>query len=102
MTGQPPDQELVKEKSESLKASLDNIENYFLARGDFLAGSDDITVADLLAICEIMQPISVDFDVTGGRPKLAKWFDKVKARLQPHFDDTHKFILGFGATVKAK
>lgn len=37
-----------------LDGTLDNLESMFLRRQPFLCG-DDITVADLLAICELMQ-----------------------------------------------
>lgn len=44
---------LVRALSE-LDDTLDRVESMFLGRQPFLCG-DDITVADLLAVCELMQ-----------------------------------------------
>uniref|UniRef100_A0A8C6PKL4 glutathione transferase n=1 Tax=Nothobranchius furzeri TaxID=105023 RepID=A0A8C6PKL4_NOTFU len=48
----------------NLKNTLDKLETMFLRRQPFLCG-DDITVADLLAICELMQVRSVKRAGTG-------------------------------------
>lgn len=100
-TGQPVDVPALKEHSDNLEKILNQMENYFLARNDFLAGSE-MTLADLLGICELMQPECVGYPLARDRPLLEKWMERVKGRLQPHFDETHKEIFAFGAKYSIK
>lgn len=54
MTGQPVDNIKLQHALSELDKTLDKLETMFLKGQDFLCG-DDITLADLLAICELMQ-----------------------------------------------
>ena len=54
----------------------------------FLLG-EEISVADLFAACEIMQPWSAGFDVCATRPRVAEWMKDVISATQPHFDQAH-------------
>lgn len=54
MMGQPMEPEKVQRALAELSGTLDKLEDMFLKRQPFLCG-DDISLADLLAICEIMQ-----------------------------------------------
>ncbi|KAF5888904.1 glutathione S-transferase theta-1-like, partial [Clarias magur] len=54
MTGQPVDDVRLQRALRDLDGTLDKLETMFLKDQDFLCG-DDITLADLLAICELMQ-----------------------------------------------
>ena len=85
----------IQENDGELHNSLDFIEKYFLQENSYIAG-DDITLSDLLCICEIMQPVAIRYDVTKGRPKLAAWMERVKSRLGVVFDEAHEVILELG------
>ena len=61
-----------------------------------MAGSK-ISVADLFGVCEVMQPILAGYDVNKRHPVIAAWIKRVKAAVQPHFDDVHKSISEFAA-----
>ncbi len=74
-----------------LEKTLDFIETVYLKDRDYICG-DDITIADLLAVCELMQPMAAGEDIFPGHDKLRMYMERVKARLQPHFDEAHKFI----------
>ena len=75
-----------------LDQALDEIENIFLKDQDFLAG-DDMTIADIHGICEMMQSIAAKYDIfTSDRPKLLAWQQRVKQRLHPYFEDAHKMV----------
>ncbi|KAK7898326.1 hypothetical protein WMY93_019179 [Mugilogobius chulae] len=65
---------------EDLNTSLSLLENYFLQNKPFIIG-DKISVADVVAIAEIMQPVGTGVDVFAGRPQLGAWRDRVKAQL---------------------
>jgi len=54
MTGQPANPAKLEKALSDLEGTLDKLENMFLKRQPFLCG-DDISLADLLAVCELMQ-----------------------------------------------
>jgi len=70
---------------------LDQLENVWLKDTPYIAGQN-ISVADVLAACELEQPTMVEYDVTEGRPRLAAWWTQVRAQCQPHYDDVHSVI----------
>jgi len=78
-----------------LKRSLDFMEDSFLVESQFVAG-DTMTIADLLVACELAQAVVANYDIGQGRPLLAGWFDRVRAQLQPHFDDVVSVLAGKG------
>eukprot|EP00057_Strongylocentrotus_purpuratus_P005415 XP_003730928.1 PREDICTED: glutathione S-transferase theta-1-like [Strongylocentrotus purpuratus] len=84
-------EERLKTDTENLTKQLDKLENAFLQDNDWLAG-DDISVADVLAVPEMMQNTVNGRDVTEGRPKLRAFVDRVKNRLNPVFDEVHEFM----------
>jgi len=89
MEGKPVDVVQLGKFRELLEKSLNQMENIFLGDQPYLCGSD-VSVGDLLGICELMQPVVVGHDVFANRPKLEAWATRVKDRLQPHFDEAHK------------
>jgi len=74
-----------------LETTLDQVERIYLHHEPYLCGGD-ISLGDLLGICELMQPLSSGHDVFRDRPKLQAWASRVKERLQPHFDEAHQPI----------
>lgn len=78
---------------EDLDGSLKLIEEKFLQDRPFIAGNE-ISLADVVAIVEIMQPVGSGLDVFESRPKLSAWKDRVQAALGPElFDEAHQIIL---------
>lgn len=53
-TSSPVDQQRLDGALAQLEDTLDKLESMFLRRQPFLCG-DDVSVADLLALCELMQ-----------------------------------------------
>lgn len=72
-----------------LEETLTGIENYYLAKNKFLAGSE-ISIADLLCITDLMNTHIVAKDLKVGHSRLSQWMDAVKHELQPHFEEAHK------------
>jgi len=89
--GKPVDRVQLEKFRKLLEKSLNQMEDIFLADQPYLCGSD-ISIADLLGICELMQPVIVGHKVFANRPKLEGWAARVKERLHPHFDEAHKFV----------
>ena len=83
--------EKVAELEEILPKCKDMFENYFLKDSKFIAG-DQISVADLQAICEFTEFWMMHIDPAEGYPKLAQWMKDVQAELKPVFDQVHKDI----------
>lgn len=77
-----------------LNRALDWMEESFLVDCPFVAG-DNLTIADLVVACELAQAATAGHNVGHCRPAIAGWFDRVKARLQPHFDNVG-FVLNNG------
>ena len=74
-----------------MEKTIGYLENVFLKDQLYLCG-DDITIADLLGVCELMQPMTAGEDIFQGHDKLKAYVERVQGRLQPHFDEAHKFI----------
>jgi len=101
LTGKPVNEKWLKQHANKLEESLEHIETIFLKNRPFLNGND-ISIADVLAVCEIEQPKACGYDVNGNRTNLPKWLENVREKLQPHYDEVHKFIFGIKQRIKAK
>ncbi|XP_030005385.1 glutathione S-transferase theta-1b [Sphaeramia orbicularis] len=85
---------------EDLNTSLTLIEEKFIQDKAFIIG-DNISLADLVAIVEIMQPLGAGLDIFEGRPKLSAWRDRVVDAIgKDLFDDAHQKILGAEEAIK--
>ncbi|XP_034955083.1 glutathione S-transferase theta-1 [Zootoca vivipara] len=90
--GHPAPSEKLEEALESLKETLKLFEEKFLQDKPFIAGTE-ISLADLVAIVEIMQPVSAGYDVFEGRPKLASWRSRVEEAVgKDLFAEAHEDI----------
>ncbi|XP_040897525.1 glutathione S-transferase theta-1a [Toxotes jaculatrix] len=90
--------EVPKEKMdaavEDLNQSLNLLEEKFLQNKLFIVG-DKISLADLVALITIMQPVGTGLDVFQGRPKLIAWRERVKKECgEKLFDEAHVAIMG--------
>ncbi|XP_057688726.1 glutathione S-transferase theta-1a [Corythoichthys intestinalis] len=84
-----------------LTQSVDTLEKHFLGERLFLCGPS-ISLADLVAVAEIMQPVSSGVDVFSGRPKLSAWRDRVKEVVGAAlFDEANAAIMIPGGTAQA-
>nr|XP_046241813.1 glutathione S-transferase theta-3-like [Scatophagus argus] len=78
---------------EDLNQSLNLLEEKFLQNKPFIVG-DKISLADLVAVVEIMQPVGSGLDVFEGRPKLGAWRGRVKKELgEKLFDEAHEVTM---------
>ncbi|KAM4604438.1 glutathione S-transferase theta-1b [Polymixia lowei] len=85
---------------EDLNGSLKLMEEKFIQDKPFIAGQQ-ISLADLVAIVELMQPVGSGLDVFEGRPKLSAWRDRVQMAVgQELFDEAHRDILSAQETME--
>lgn len=90
-TRSPVDGPALDRAVSDLERTLDVIESMFLKRQAFLCGSD-ISIADLLCVCELMQPLGGDRDVLKSRPLLQSWRSRVQSAVGPAFDHAHSIL----------
>ncbi|XP_004607499.1 glutathione S-transferase theta-2B-like isoform X1 [Sorex araneus] len=73
--------QIPEEKVERNKAAMDKalqkLEDCFLGNKAFLA-SQEVTLADLLALEELVQPLAVGYDLFAGHKKLEAWRNRVE------------------------
>ncbi|XP_009864502.1 PREDICTED: glutathione S-transferase theta-1-like [Apaloderma vittatum] len=92
-TGQPLPSEKLQEVMEGLSASLKQFEERFLQDKAFIIGSE-ISLADLVAIVELMQPVGVGCDIFEDRPRLMEWRRRVEDAVGKElFFQAHEMIL---------
>ena len=86
----PIDQKKADRFIQDLPPVIEQIDKYFLKGQNYIGGNDDVSVADLLAVCELMQLYPVNEEaVYESNPNVSAWMLRVKERLQPHFDEGH-------------
>ncbi|NXS51743.1 GSTT1 transferase, partial [Brachypteracias leptosomus] len=93
LTGQPVPPEKLESVTEDLNVVLKQFEEKFLQDKPFIAGSE-VSLADLVALVELMQPLGVGHNPFEDRPKLAAWRKRVEEALgQQLFQEAHEGIL---------
>uniref|UniRef100_A0A8C2TBQ6 glutathione transferase n=1 Tax=Coturnix japonica TaxID=93934 RepID=A0A8C2TBQ6_COTJA len=93
LTGQPLPPEKLEGATEELNVVLNQFEEKFLQDKPFIAGSD-ISLADLVALVELMQPVASGYDLFAERPKLAEWRRRVEEAVGKQlFQEAHEEIL---------
>ena len=85
---------------EDLKQALSLLEEKFLQNKPFIIG-DKISLADLVAVVDITQPVGSGLDVFEGRPKLRAWRERVKKELgEKLFDEAHEVIMNVSSLMQ--
>ncbi|XP_063754309.1 glutathione S-transferase theta-1-like [Eleginops maclovinus] len=100
-TSSPVDEERLSRAVSQLDDTLEKLESMFLRRQPFLCG-DDVTVADLLAVCELMQPEAGGRDVLQQSPQLQRWKSRVRAAVGDAFDQAHAVLYAVRDRRRAK
>ena len=80
------DTERVAVAEKALSSCLDDFERMWLQDGRSYVAGEVISVADILAVCELEQPGMAGFRVGEGRPIIAGYMDRVRRDLSPHYD----------------
>jgi len=100
ITGAPVPKDKMDAAMEDLTMSLKIFEEMFLQDRLFIIG-EQISLADIVAIVDVMQPVGAGVDVFEGRPTLTAWKDRVKKEIgEALYDEAHKVILNLDALPK--
>ncbi|XP_039703624.1 glutathione S-transferase theta-1 isoform X2 [Pteropus medius] len=91
--GEPVSPEMLAATLAELDVTLKILEDKFLQKNAFLS-RPHISLADLVAITELMHPVGAGCQVFEGRPKLAAWRQRVEAAVgKILFQEAHETIL---------
>ncbi|XP_072043682.1 glutathione S-transferase theta-1-like [Amphiura filiformis] len=74
-----------------MEETLTNLENIFLKDKPYLCGND-ISIADLLGVCEVEQVSGTGRDISVAHPRLGAWVQRVRQQLNPDFDEIHSLV----------
>ena len=79
ITRKDPNMKTVERFERGMEKVLSDIENIWLEKGqkNYICG-DKISVADIIAVCELEQPSMAGYDVKKDHPILAKYMERVK------------------------
>ncbi|NXU72046.1 GSTT1 transferase, partial [Oreotrochilus melanogaster] len=92
LTGQPLSPEKLEGVTEELNVVLKQFEEVFLKDKLFITGSE-ISLADLVALVELMQPVCAGYNLFEERPKLAQWRRRVEEAVGKQlFQEAHEGI----------
>ncbi|KAA0196350.1 Glutathione S-Transferase Theta 1 [Hyalella azteca] len=91
MTGSPAKQANVDKFQTTMENVLQHFENYWLKDSKFVAGQE-ISIADILAVCELYQPAMAGYNVFMDHPRLAAWHELVKLELNPELDEANVIL----------
>ncbi|KFP74514.1 Glutathione S-transferase theta-1, partial [Acanthisitta chloris] len=93
LTGQALPPEKMEVITEDLNVVLKQFEEKFLQDKPFIAGSE-ISLADLVALVGLMQPVGAGYDLFEERPKLAEWRRRAEEAVgKKLFQEAHEGIL---------
>lgn len=87
----PVDRQKLAKYENILSLALDSFETVWLKETPYIC-SNDISIADVACICELMQVHAVDYPLWEDRPKLEAWSQRVRERLNPHFDQANFMV----------
>ncbi|XP_060083378.1 glutathione S-transferase theta-1-like [Ylistrum balloti] len=84
---------MVENARNRLETVISQLDSYFLkGNKPFLCGSD-ISVADLLGVCELMQLYaSCEENIYESNAVVKAWVDRVKERTAPYFEESNKIV----------
>lgn len=86
LEGAPVDEDKLKFYKEEFEKTLGYIEKMFLKDRPYLCGNE-ISVADILGVCEVDQPLLIGYNPVSSRPAINSWMERVKKDVAPYYDD---------------
>ncbi|ESO86995.1 hypothetical protein LOTGIDRAFT_207042 [Lottia gigantea] len=92
MTGKGVNENQLNKFKKGVKETVSSLDRYYLNGKPYLCG-DDISIADILGACELMQLRAVHEEhLYTENPTVLAWMGRVREKLNPEFDSAHKFI----------
>nr|QSX72302.1 glutathione S-transferase theta-like 2 [Halisarca dujardinii] len=89
--GREPNPAALKVAEKTGTKAVNILDEFFLKDTKFIS-SDEISVADLQALCEITQYWMIGQHLEADHPNIERWIKDCQAELSPHFDKVHKWV----------
>jgi len=91
MTGNPPKQSSIDRFQAGMEKALGRMESHWLKRSKFVGG-DEISIADILAVCELYEPAVCGYDCFSANQALVDWHARVHEILDPELEDANVIL----------
>lgn len=88
---------LSAEQKDTVQGVLESLDSAWLKDKDFLAGTQEHSIADILAYEEVAQAYMTSVLDLGEYPNIQKWVERMK--LVPHHDAAHASLTALGSLV---
>ncbi|XP_053609284.1 glutathione S-transferase theta-1 [Plodia interpunctella] len=75
-----------------METCLEDFSTKWLGRGHAFVVGDKVTVADLVAACELEQPRMAGYDPREKFSNIAEWYERVRSHFNPHYDEAHVIV----------
>jgi len=95
---------LAADAEKRLPRVFDELE-FMLQDGKYLQGVDEVSIADLSLVCEVIQlqvlcSVEDQKKLLGSRDRIRKWMTDVEEALSPYFGDVHQEIRAYGKHIE--
>ncbi|NP_001156289.1 glutathione S-transferase, theta class-like [Acyrthosiphon pisum] len=91
MNGKPVNEQRVAQLEKKMITTLDLIENVWLKNKTFLSGNE-ISISDIIAICEIDQTRIAGYNPYANRPNLSNWKMRTATYLSPYYEEANEIL----------
>uniref|UniRef100_A0A2S2NMT6 glutathione transferase n=1 Tax=Schizaphis graminum TaxID=13262 RepID=A0A2S2NMT6_SCHGA len=91
IVGKPINEQRVAQLEKRMMITLDLIDNVWLKNKTFLSGNE-ISISDIVGICEIEQTRMAGFDPYANRPNLSKWKMRTASYLNPYYEEANEIV----------
>ncbi|XP_046966199.1 glutathione S-transferase theta-1-like [Vanessa cardui] len=92
MFGKKNDEKSLEGYTDRMETALEKFDTLWLNNGTEYIAGNTITVADLLAACEIEQPRMAGYNPADHFEGISKWSKKVQEYFNPHYDEAHVIL----------
>ncbi|XP_050350705.1 glutathione S-transferase theta-1 [Nymphalis io] len=90
--GKQPDAKTIEGYTRRMESALETFDTHWLNNGTEFVAGNTITVADLLAACELEQPRMAGYNPADNFDGISKWWKKVRDHFNPHYDEAHVIL----------
>ncbi|KAI6660535.1 Glutathione S-transferase theta-2-like [Oopsacas minuta] len=84
----PSTDPLIEQSKETLRKALTIFNDFTLRDSKFIAG-EEISVADIQAVCELTQHWAIGINIYTGYANVERWIADCTKELQPHFNNVY-------------
>lgn len=92
MTGKKPEPKQIESYKRRMENALEEFENNWLNQGHKFVAGDNISVADLIAACEIEQPRMAGYDPMKQYNRIGEWMSHVQDYFNPFYGEGHAIV----------